>query len=438
MRKEELLEILADWNLWAETGTIDTGIKRDKYLDTLVELVTGTSQIICISGIRRSGKSTIIRQIAKELIKEKKADTLIINFEDERFLERNLKLLIDIRDTYLEKVRPKSKPYIFLDEIQNVPGWEKFARGMHERSEAKIIVSGSSSKLLSAEFATLLTGRHIMFFVYPLSFEEFLKFNKVAFKNEAEMLAKRIQIKQYLQEYLEFGGFPEVSLSLDKKRILLAYFETMIIRDIIERFDIRDREKIKTLAKYYLTNISSPVSFNKISRFLNIPLTTVERFSDYLETADIIFFLKKYSYKFKEQHKAERKAYSTDVGLSNAIGFRFSQNTGNIMENVVAIELKRRQAFEPGMEIYYWKDFQQKEVDFVVKKGLAVSQLIQVCSNIHNLQTKEREIQSLARAMDEFNMNAGLIITADFEGEEVIKGRKIIYRPLWKWLLHRN
>jgi len=433
MRKDELFEILTDWNFWAKE--IDTGILRAKYRDKLIELITETNQIICISGIRRTGKSTLVRQIAKQLITAKEAATLIVNFEDERFLTRNLKLLIDIRDAYHEKVKPKTKPFIFLDEIQAVPDWEKFARGMHERGDAKIIVSGSSSKLLSAELATLLTGRQITFFVYPLSFDEFLNFKMLVRKSKAEIIARRTEIKQLLPEFLEFGGFPEVALSTDKKRILLSYFDTMITRDIIERYDIREREKIKTLAKYYLTNISSPVSYNKLARFLNIPLTTVERFSDYLETANIIFFLNKYSYKFREQQKAQRKIYSTDVGLSNAIGFRFAPNYGKIMENVVAIELKRRQNFEPDIEIYYWRDYKGREVDFVVKKGLDVCQLIQVCSNIENPETKERETKSLIRAMYEFSVDSGLIITDDFEAEEEIKGRRINYRPLWKWLL---
>lgn len=433
MRKDELLEILTDWNFWEKK--IDTGIKREEYLNELIKLTTKTNQIICISGIRRSGKSTIIKQVAKQMIKEQKADTLIVNFEDERFLKRDLKLLIDIHKTYLEKIKPTTKPYIFLDEIQNVPEWERFARGMHERGDATIIVSGSSSKLLGKELATLLTGRHITLPVHPLSLKEFLKFKKLELNTETAIIAKRTQIKQYLQEYFEFGGFPEVVLSIEKKRILLSYFETIITRDIIERYSIREHEKMKILAKHYLTNISAMISFNKISGFLSMPLTTVERFSDYLETANMIFFLTKYSYRFKEQQKAQRKVYSTDVGLSNAIGFRFMPNLGKIMENIVAIELKRKQTFEPDIEIYYWKDFMEREVDFLVKKGLNVCQLIQVCYDITNMQTKERETRSLISAMNEFGIDEGLIITDDFEDEDTIKGKKIIYKPLWKWLL---
>lgn len=433
MRKEEILEILSDWNFWAKE--IDTGIKREDYTKKIVTLVTKTNQIICIAGVRRSGKSTILRQIAKELGFKNIMNTLIVNFEDERFIQKNLKLLIDIYNTYLEKIKPKKKPFVFLDEIQNVPEWERFVRGTHERKEASIVVSGSSSKLLSAELATLLTGRHITFFVYPLSFKEFLKFKNLTIDSEVSILAKRTEIKRLLAEYLEFGGFPEVVLSSEKKRILLSYFETMITKDIIERFGIREREKIKTLSKYYLTNVSSPVSFNKISKFLNIPLTTVERFSDYLQTACLIFFLKKFSYSLKEQEKAQRKVYSIDAGLSNALGFRFMKKQGKIMENVVAIELKIRQSFDPGKEIYYWRDYQQREVDFVIKEGTKVRQLIQVCWDLSDLETKEREVKALVKAMEEFKLREGLVVTEDHEGEEKIKGKKIIFVPLWKFLL---
>ena len=433
MQKNQILEILLDWNFWAKE--VDTGITREEYLDTLINLITKTNQIICIAGIRRSGKSTLIKQIARQLIDKQNADTLIVNFEDERFWQRDLELLIDTYNTYLEKVKPKSKPFIFLDEIQNIPKWERFARGVHERTGAKIIVSGSSSKLLSAELPTLLTGRHIMFFIYPLSFKEFLKFKNIPIANEIEILTNRTTIKQMLDEYKEYGGFPEVVQSHDKQRILLSYFETMIVRDVIERFNIREREKIRTIAKFYLTNISSPISFNKISGFLNIPLTTVERFSGHLETANVVFFLKKFSFSFKEQEKAQRKIYSADVGLSNTIGFRFSENLGKIMENIAAVELKRRQSFDPQIEIYYWKDYQQREVDFVVKKGLDVVQLIQICYDITSIGTKERETKSLIRAMKEFKLTEGLIITDDFESEEAIKGFKITFVPMWKWLL---
>jgi len=312
---------------------------------------------------------------------------------------------------------------------------ERFVRGLHERGEARLVVSGSSARLLSEEFATLLTGRHMTFAVYPLSFNEFLKFKGVEVKSEVEALAKRVEIKRLLDEYLEFGGFPEVVLSPEKRRILLSYFETVITRDVVERFKIREREKLKTLAKYYLTNISSPVTFNSISRFLKLPLTTVERFSDYLETANLIFFLKRFSYSLKEQEKSPRKVYSTDVGLSNAVGFKFMRNLGKAMENVVTIRLKAQQSLDPEVEVYYWRDYLGREVDFVVKKGVKVKRLIQVCMDVDEVETKRRELRALLGAMRKLGMPEGTIITDGYEGEEEIRGKKIRYVPLWRWLV---
>ena len=434
MRKEEILEILADWNFWAKE--IDVGIKRESYVKELLKLITGTNQIICVSGVRRSGKSTLIRQVVKELIKTAQAkNTLIVNFEDERFYERSLAVLRQIYDTYLEKVHPSEKPFIFLDEVQEVESWERFVRGLHERGEARLVVSGSSARLLSEEFATLLTGRHMTFAVYPLSFNEFLKFKGVEVKSEVEALARRVEIKRLLDEYLEFGGFPEVVLSPEKRRILLSYFETVITRDVVERFKIREREKLKTLAKYYLTNISSPVTFNSVSRFLKLPLTTVERFSDYLETANLIFFLKRFSYSLKEQEKSPRKVYSMDVGLSNAVGFKFMRNLGKAMENVVTIRLKAQQSLDPEVEVYYWRDYLGREVDFVVKKGVKVKRLIQVCMDVDEVETKRRELRALLGAMRKLGMPEGTIITGGYEGEEEIRGKKIRYVPLWRWLV---
>jgi len=431
MQKSSIFEILSDWNFWAKE--IDSGIPREEYVEELVKIVTKTNQVLCITGVRRSGKSTIMRQMVKKL--GEYPNILIVNLEDERFLEKNLQLLIDIYNTYMEKVKPKKRPYIFLDEIQSIPSWERFVRGIHERKEASIIVSGSSSKLLSEEFATLLTGRHLTFFVYPLSFREFLIFKDLHLKNEIDIFAKRVEIKQLLSEYIEFGGFPEVSLFSEKDRILLSYFETIITKDITDRFKIREKEKLKALSKYYLTNISSLITFNKISRFLNLPLTTVERFSEYLETANMIFFIKKFSYSLKEQEKSPRKVYSIDVGLSNAIGFRFTENLGKNIENIVAIQLKRYNTFNPNTEIYYWRDYQGREVDFVVKENLKVKELIQVCYDIDDFTVKERELKSLVKASKELKCNNLKVITWDYESKDKFKGKSIKFIPLWKWLL---
>ncbi len=431
MRKEELLEILQDWNFWKKE--LDTGKERKRYLEKCLRFLK-TNVVIAIIGVRRAGKSYIIRQVIKKLIENraKRKNILMVNFEDRRFAEFYPKLLDEVYETYLEFLKPDNKPFIFLDEVHNVPKWERWVRTMQELGKAKIVVSGSSAKLLAGELATLLTGRHLDLVVFPLSFKEFLYFKNLNIKNKLDLAAKKIEIKRYFREYLEFGGFPEVVLSKEKKQLLLTYFDDIITKDIEKRYNLREREKLRALARFYLTNISSRITFSSLSKFLNTTTNTVEKFSSYLEEANILFFVKRFSFKIKEQEKSPRKVYAIDVGLANAVGFKFSANFGRVAENIVAIELKRNS----NAEIYYWKNPQHQEVDFVVKQNSKVKQLIQVCWNIHEYRTKKRELKPLLKASKELKCKNLLVITSDYESEEKIYGKKIRFIPLWKWLLN--
>src|SRR3989338_1432241 len=241
MNKNDLLKILVGWNFWEEK--LETGTKRRFYLDNLTKFLE-TNQIIALTGVRRSGKSTLIKQVAEKLIESKinPNKILIVNFEDYRFDEFSLKLLDEIYTLYLERVAAEKKNnFIFLDEVQRIPKWERFVRTLHEKKEAKIIVSGSSSKLMSKELATLLTGRHINFTILPLSFKEFLEFNKIEVNNKLGAIAKQHQLKKLLYEYFQYGGFPEVVLSEEpaKRRILFEYVENILMKDIAERHNIK-------------------------------------------------------------------------------------------------------------------------------------------------------------------------------------------------------
>jgi len=383
MDKNEIIKIFGDWNFWYKD--LNAGINRPYYLNKIKKL-NESSHIIVITGARRSGKSFIMRQTAKTLIKGgvRKNNILIVNFEDPRFVELNTKILQQLYDVYLEFLNPQEKPYLFLDEIQEVKDWEKWVRMIHELDKAKIIISGSNAKLLSRELSTLLTGRHLDLVIFPLSFKEFLRFRNV---------------------------------------------------DLPKRFKIRKSKELVSLAKFYLGNISSLITFGSLERTLNISVDTVEKFSRYLEDTFILFFLKRFSYKFGEQEKSPRKVYAIDVGLANTIGFRFSQNMWRLAENLVFLELKRKEMLNSNLEIYYWKDVNHREVDFLIKENLKVKQLIQVCWEVNRPETKNREIRALLKAMKEFNLEEGLIITDDYEAEENIKGKKINNIPLWKWYL---
>ncbi|MEW6684603.1 MAG: ATP-binding protein [Candidatus Edwardsbacteria bacterium] len=433
MDKNLVLEILNDWNFWKKEQ--ETGKERSEYLKTCSDLLK-SNIILVIVGIRRSGKSYLMRQIAKNLISRGlgQENTLIINFEDQRFTEFYPGLLQEIYETYLEFLNPSGKPYIFLDEVHNVPDWERWVRTAHELGKAKIIISGSSSKLLASEISTVLTGRHLDVYIYPLGFGEFLFFKNITLKDQLDVVSKKIEIKALLREYMEWGGFPEVTLSENKKILLLSYFDDILTKDIERRYRIKRSELLKTLVRFYLTNMARPITFNSIRKFLNTATITVEKFSSYLEEANLIFFIRRFSYSVKEQEKSARKVYPTDVGLANSMGFRFSENLGRLIENLVAIELKKEQNLNPNLEIYYWKS-NNKEVDFVIKDGLKVTKLIQISWDIADYEVKRRELKALMNALNEFKLSEGLVITGDYENKEKVNSKIIKFVPIWKWLL---
>ena len=434
MDKNELIKILEDWNFWQKD--LNIGVIRNSYLSVLEKMLS-SEQVKIIIGARRSGKSYIMRQLAYNLLKNgvSKKQILIVNFEDPRFVNLNTNLLDQIFETYREFLSPEGKVYLFLDEIQEIKDWEKWVRTTQELGKANIIISGSNARLLSKELATVLTGRHLDATVLPLSFVEFLTFRNFQMENKLSLVGREVEIKSLLREYLEFGAFPMVVQEKEKENILLAYFDDVLNKDLVHRYKIRKGEKLKSLIKFYLSNIASPVTFTSSGKFLQISTDTVEKFSGFLETSYLVFFLKRFSFKIREQEKSPRKVYAIDTGLANTVGFRFSGNTGRLIENAVFLELKRRTYANPNMEIYYWKNEQQEEVDFVIKENTKVTEAIQVCSDISDMNTKKRELRSLGKAMETFGLENGLVITEDVEGEEIVAGRKIHYVPLWKWLL---
>ncbi|HNQ51074.1 MAG TPA: ATP-binding protein [Candidatus Omnitrophota bacterium] len=422
MSKNELLKILQDWNFWENTP--QTGVLRPEYTSRIRSSLN-EGQVVVITGPRRSGKSYLMRQTVKELIDAgmKRKDVLFINFEDPRFVRLDTQLLDDIFTAYREFIAPEGAPMVFLDEVQEVDGWERWVRSFHELRKGKICVSGSNAKLLSRELGTVLTGRHLDVSVSPLSWDEFRSFKD-----------KNAPVAPLLAEYLESGGFPEVVLSGRKQELLLAYFEDILTKDLIRRFRVRKAEQMKSLAKYYFSNISSLSTFNSLEKSLGINAATIEKFSGYFEDAYLLSFVKRFSWKVREQEKSPRKVYSVDTGLANAVGFRFSQNSGALAENLVFSQLRRRQAADPSLEIYYWKDAQHRETDFVVKQGKSAIAAIQVCWDIRDERVRQRELKSLRLAMDDLGLKEGLVITDDQEEKPANEGKTIRFISLMSFL----
>jgi uncharacterized protein len=432
MNQAEILTILNDWNFWKIKQ--ETGIIREGLLKRLEELYK-LNEIVVVSGVRRCGKSTLLLQFCKNLIEKgvRKEDILIINLEDPRWKNLDLELLNRVYEVYVSELEPKEKHYVVLDEVQVVDGWEKFARFLHENKKVHVFMTGSSSKLLSSEYSSVLAGRHVDMEIHPLYFKEFLEFKGIKIENRLDIVAKRHKLRKLLSEYLKWGGFPKVALTEKeegKRDILNAYFRDIIIKDVVIRHRIREVDKLEELAKYYLTNISSLQSFNKIKNFMNLSLDSIERFSGYLSSVYLISFSRKFSYSLKGQILNPKKVYCIDSGLRTAVGFFFSEDLGRIVENVAFLELSRR--YEG---IYYWKDYQQREVDFVIKEDKQVKQLVQVTYASSRDEIAERELKALLKASKELECRDLLVVSWDYEGEEEFKGKKIKFVPLWKWLL---
>lgn len=388
------------------------------------ESLIATDVALIISGVRRCGKSILAFSLTNE-------NAGYVNFEDER-LEIQAKELNKVLEA-LYSLKGKTD-FLVFDEIQNVFGWEKFISRLIPTK--KIIITGSNARLLSKEFATHLTGRHLTFALFPFSFQEFLDYKK--FKPNIYKTEDLAKTKKFLEEYIDKGGFPLVYKT--GKLFLSELYSDIIEKDIIQRHNIKFKKLLKDIAKYLLSNFASEISHNKIKNVFEVKsVHTVNKYIEYLADTFLLFELERFSFKLKDSLKAPKKVYCIDTGLCNYISFKSAKRIGALMENLVAIELLRRKSYSPKKtEIFYWKDHQQREVDFVIKEKNKIKQLIQTTYASEKNEIQERETKALIKASSELKCNNLLIITWDFEGKEKTKNKTIEYTPLWKWLLKQS
>ena len=433
LNKSVLIEILSDYNLW---GNFNKNIKeRPEYNLTLSKNLESET-INIIKGIRRSGKSSICEKYIQDNYNNK--DSLIINLEDPRLpVNMDSNMLMDMLQAYYEYISPDNLKIAVIDEAQNADGWERFARYLVETKNIKCVVTGSSSKLLSDEYSTLITGRHIDILVFPLSFSEFLNFRGIQINSSLDVINRKFEIINMLNEYIEYGGFPEVVLVNDadaKNNLLKNYFNDIIFKDVAKRYKIRNIPELEQISMELISNIGDISSLRSVSRSYNISFGTVERYFKYLSSSYLFITLDKYSYSKRKQNKSLKKVYSIDTGIYNALSFKFSKQDGTKMENIVAIELYRR-INNSNKTLYYWKDYYNHEVDFVINDNDKVDELIQVTYSSSYGSIEKREVENIIRAGEELHCENLKIITWDYESIKEFNSVKIHFIPLWKYLL---
>ena len=431
MDKDILFEILARWNYWGKR-TLEK-LQSRLLLPQIVPYIHEPFPIV-LTGVRRSGKSSIFTLLMRHLTENGVSPTqlLLVNFEEPLFAPNlSIKFFEELIALYREKINPDQKIFFFLDEVQNLPHWEKWVRREADLKENKIFLTGSSAKLLSSEIATLLTGRHYSFMIPPLSFKEYLGWQGFTPQSEVEQIENKARIRKTLADYLEWGGFPQVVLTDgDEKRskILHHYFDDILFRDIVLRHEIREVKLLQSVAEYYMTNMATPYAFNRIRNIFDTSLDNIRRYTAFLEEAQLIRSLEKFSYKAGGREKANRKVYVADTGLRNAISFRFSQDLGRLVENVVAWHLHVQ-----SRELFYFGN--GAECDFIVKQRNKFLP-IQVCySGLTEEKTRTREFAGLIAALKYLKQKEGLLLTDDVEREEQIENLRIRLQPVWKFLL---
>jgi uncharacterized protein len=374
--KEVLAQVISRQKenlLSAESGIIRFNLKSIQPYKGLVLVITG---------MRRSGKSTLLKQLAKNL-----KNFNYINFEDHRLLEFELsdfQRLDDVFASYGEC------DYYLLDEVQNVIGWERYVRTLQEEGKS-IIVTGSNAKLLSKELATLLTGRHLRYELFPFSYNEYL-----LFKNKPNSV-------DAFTGYMTTGGLPEF-LRLGEETLLQQLFEDVVIKDVAVRHKIRHINSLKKLGQLLISNIGKTFSYNSLRKTLEIKnTTTVSTYMSFLEDAYLFFRVPFFSFSQKQQMINPQKIYSVDTGLVNANTLSFSEDSGRLLENMVFLHFRRL-----TNNIFYYK--KTHECDFVVNITKDKHEAYQVCYNI-NPDNQKREINGLIEAMNELSLDFGTIVT---------------------------
>lgn len=382
-----------------------------------------TSEILIISGIRRCGKSVLMQQIRDRLVEK----DFFFNFDDERLANFKLDDFQKLQECFVELFGEQHTYY--FDEIQNIEGWERFVRRLYNAGN-KIVITGSNARMLSRELGTHLTGRYIQVEIYPFSFQEYLAMNEIPVnaKTLYTTTGRATMVKSFVK-YMECGGFPKF-LQDGSVSYLTSLYESIIYRDILTRNGLTNEKEMLEMMFYLASNATKRVTYSSLGKVVGIQHPdTIKNYLEYIQQTYLISQLFRYDPSVKKQMMSPKKIYFVDNAIIKRIGFNATENNGVFLENLVFIELKRR-----GWDVYYYAD--KKECDFIVRKGLHISDAYQVTLKMDSPQTREREIAGVREAMQAYSLSKGYILT--FEGKETINfddGTIVEVVPVWEWIL---
>src|SRR5690554_3848122 len=414
MKKQDLQAVLVDQKelFLQKTGLIERDIPLDSFLRT--------SQVVVITGVRRCGKSSLMCLI-REALKLNDSEFCYCNFDDERIVPYP-RLLSDIHALHLEMYR--TEPVFFLDEVQLVPGWEKFVNRMYEQG-LKVFVTGSNAQLLSSELATTLTGRTKILELFPFSFFEYLRYFNKKYSLDQLSVAQRSSLKSDLTKYLSNGGFPLVVKENDVD-LLNGWFQDILYRDIVARYNLTSIAELKQTAIYLITNMGKLFSYSTLQKVSGLKSSSsVKDFLGYFEASYLFYYVRKFDYSVKKQILNSRKLYVIDNGIHIRLGVNFSENKGRLLENAVFVELLRRKK-----EVFYYNG--KNECDFLIVENLEVKEAIQVTYEI-NEHNVERELKGLKEAAKEHQITRLTLIVFEDLKYQVDKDINVI--TLYDWLL---
>jgi len=394
MKKTTLRQIIADQKDIAKSYNYVA--IREQYAKLLEH--STNDQVIIISGVRRCGKSTLLHYFRSQMHE----NDYFINFDDERLTSFKVEDFQSLFEVFIELYG--NQMHFYFDEIQNIFGWERFIRRLHD-GKNKIYITGSNASMLSQELGTHLTGRYHQIELYPFSLREYLKFYNENITDTETTRGKGYALKQF-KDYLTNGGFPGY-LAYHQSDYLKDLYHSILYRDIVTRFKITKVNELKEMVYYIASNVGSLASYGKVRQMLQIAnTTTIKDYFNYLSEAYLAFTLKRFDYSVKRQVLAPKKIYFIDSAMAQIVGFRFNDNLGHILENTVYLELRRKFS-----EIYYHAS--QHECDFIVRENGRIARVYQVTQSLSDSKTKQREISGLVEAMAEHQLSSGTILTLD-------------------------